>query len=121
MKAPPLLSGSRATSTNVACGGIKTGGELSDLRKFCPLSVHQLVELEGGLGGAAAHPGEVARHTDVTVSPGEGGVSRDKVRKGGSGQLLQMREYSPEGGSEVYLIDKSCYYGEGRGLAGSLE
>ena len=40
-----------------------------------PLAVHQLVQLEGGLGRAAAHPGEVARHTDVTVRPegGEGG------------------------------------------------
>ena len=59
---------------------------MSDLRKFCPLSVHQLVELEGGLGGAAAHPGEVARHTDVTVSPGEGW--------GKQGQGKEMRKWT---------------------------
>ena len=74
-KALPPPRGSLATITKVAwvegCG--RGGVRWQHLGALPPHPLLQLVEVQGGLGGAAPHPGEVARHPDIAVRPEDQG------------------------------------------------
>ena len=100
----------------------KFGGS-SDLSTAPPLAVHQLLQLEGGLRTALAHPGDVARHPDVTIRP----VARQVEHATGQITYYQLHvDYPyhsvevPEACCEIYLVDQGGDYGERGRCFGTL-